>query len=104
MVKELLLPNRAAALESQVDLPGGSTLNGFHDLGQAIAPAILAAARGIDQMHVIRHHDGSVQIEFVSVLSYTAFKNNISARSRKLPAPVRGEGDEERMIVFLIVR
>ena len=52
---------------------------------------------------MIRHDYVSMQIELVAVFVQTTFEDNISGFRRKVPPTIRGECDEERVIVFLVV-
>src|SRR5579864_1133128 len=54
-------------------------------------------------MYVIGHDNGCMQIETVTVLFQATCENNVSGWRGKDPAMIRGEGDEERVIVLLIV-
>src|SRR5580658_5775491 len=103
MVEEFFLPDGACALEGHVDLASRAPFDRLHDFGQAVAPAILTAEWGIDQVDVIGHNDGSVKVELGSILLQAAGKNDVSGFGWKDPAAVCGEGYEERVIVFLIM-
>lgn len=77
MVKEFLLPNWASAAESQINLSSGSRFDGFHDFGHGKAPAVCTAQRRVDQVNVVGHHDGGVQIIFRAVFVETTFENHV---------------------------
>ena len=102
MIEELLLPNWPSAREGHIDLSRRAAFDRFHDFGQT-APTIVAAERGVDQVHMIGHNNGGMQIKLASVFSDAAFENNVASRGREYPATVRRERDEQGVIVFLIV-
>jgi hypothetical protein len=104
MIKKLVLPNWTSPLESHVDQPRRAALDGLHDLRQTVAPAVAAAERGVDQVHMIGHYHRGMQVKLAAVLFDGALENNVASCGWELPATIRGEGDEQAMIVFLIMR
>src|SRR5271169_246398 len=78
MIEELLLPNWASTLEGHIDLSRRAAFDGLHDLRQGVTPVVVAAERGVDQMHVIWHDDGGVQIKLGAVLFDAALENNVA--------------------------
>src|ERR1700694_3609171 len=75
----------------------------MHDLGQAEIPAIRASQWTYQELGVIRHHDGGVQVEPVAVFLHTAPQHNISGLCGKFPAVVCSKGEEDWPIVLLNV-
>ena len=55
-------------------------------------------------MDMIGHDNSRMKFELLTVLFQAAFENNVLGCRRKLPAVICRKGDEERMIVLLIVR
>ena len=75
----------------------------MHDLGQAEVPSIRPSYRAQQQMGVIGHDHGSVEVELVAVFFQAALKHNIPGFGRQFPAVVCGESDEVWPIVLLNV-
>jgi len=104
MIRKLLLPNWTRSIESYIDLPRSSAFDGLHNLRQAVAPAILPAQWRVNQMNMIRHNDGGMEIEFLCMLVQAALENNIPSERRKVPTAVGVERDEQGVIVLLEMR
>ena len=67
MIEEFLLPDRAAPVQQNIDLPGRDTLDSVHDLGKAEVPTVRISQRAQQQMGMIWHDHSSVQVEPAAV-------------------------------------
>jgi len=55
-------------------------------------------------MHVIRHHDRSLEIVLLLVVVQTTFQNDRSSTVRKNPSMIRRERNEVRLLINLQMR
>jgi hypothetical protein len=104
MVEEFLLPNRAFAIEQSVDPPCGWTFDGIYNLGQGVGRALRAAKRRVDQVHVGGHNNRRMRGCICGRTLSGSSRERRLGLLRKLPATIRGEGDEVRGISFFIAR
>jgi len=105
MIERLILPNVSVSLQRPVCEVRRRSLDCIHDLGQRPHPLpFLVYERSENQVHVVGHDHGYIQINFRAVVMGTAAKHDQARFRRQGPALAGGECDEMPFVVALQVR
>ena len=105
MIERFRLPDLAFSVEGLVDLVGGGPFDRIHDLRQgANFHGFIIDQRGKDEMNVIGHDHGNLQIEKFAVVMQAGVQNDRSDTLRQDPSVVSAESHKVRLIVTLQMR
>jgi hypothetical protein len=83
---------------------GAPALDEPHDVGQAEDPAPSFPESCKDEMHMVWHDHGCMQLNHTLVLCQAGIQHMNANVFRQEPSLLRGEGDEDWMVVLLEMR
>src|SRR5579871_2464541 len=105
MIKPLFLPHRTIPPELRIDLSCRRRLDGLHNLCQREELLSLIVNEGREnQMHMVRHNDGHIELVALSVIMAAAREHNVARRRWQDPAELRNQCNEVRGEIFLQMR
>ena len=83
MIKGFILPDWSFATEQPVNVACCGSFDHLQDLLYRIRPTLLVPQRCKQQMQMVGHNDGGVQIDAFAVLVNAVFKNQVPCMLRK---------------------
>ncbi|HUK25901.1 MAG TPA: hypothetical protein VLV49_15070 [Terriglobales bacterium] len=72
MIERFILPDAASTAEQPINVVSGPALDSAHDIGQAAGPILCIQQGGEDEMNVIGHDNGGMQVNSPAILLKTA--------------------------------
>src|SRR6185437_397769 len=94
VVKRFFLPDWAGCANQFVDLMSGSSLHALHNFYQRICPTIVVPENPEQQMDMIRHNHGRMDLDPLIVLAKAMLKNKVASISWQRLASCGAECDE----------
>jgi len=88
-------------MQKLVDAMGSGPFHTLQDSHQGKGPAIRAAQRQEQQMNMVRHYHGRMEVDPVPVLTHGMPKDQVAGGIRKGRPPQRAESHEQIAIRLL---
>ena len=102
VIEGLCLPNFPLAAQGLVDAVRGGAFDGIHDLGERIDLSCgLIDERREDQVNMVGHDDGDLEIELCAIVMQAGFENDRADVFGQGPAVLCAERHEVRFVVAL---